>query len=195
MAKCGVSYLVASKLTETDGVATYEKGMEVAALVSVKTAIETNSATLYANNKLKESVKLFKQGKLTLEIDDLVEDIKAKLLGHTVNVHEGGMTANDPSYTEVTSNEADIAPFFGVGFYGNTLRDGIWGFRAIWMFKTQFSEPADDMSTRGDSISLATTTLENTIYKDDDGNWKTEAFFANEEDAKAWLNTKALITT
>lgn len=144
--------------------------------VKADITIEMNDVELYADDGLAESYKGFKKGSITLETSNMTKTDKALLLGKTV---VGNL---------ITSNAADVYPYVGFGFYGAELIDGVISYRAIWLPKVQFSEPADSNSTKGETLSFGTHSLPGTILKDATGNYKKEESFAVETDAIAWLN-------
>ena len=103
------------------------------------------------------------------------------MLGHTVSSPNDGMTAH----------KDDEAPYLGVGFYGDTA-DG--KFAAIWFPKVQFRDPNDQMNTRQKNAQYTSPTIQGAIMYDDNGNWIKTEVFTIENDAIAWLNTKAGIS-
>lgn len=171
MAKIGLKYPV-YKSTEKKGV--------IAKAIQADIAVDVNDVKLYANDAIAESDRSFKNGTLTLGIDDLSDEIQAEFLGHKIS--EDG---------ELVANESDISPYVQVGFYGAKRLNNKNKFRAIWLHKVQFGEPNDTNSTKGETISFSTPSLEGTIMVDDDGNWKSEQTFDTEAEAITYLNGKA----
>ena len=62
-------------------------------------------------------------------------------------------------------------------------------YRAIWLPKVQFGEPADTNATKG--YAFNTPVLEGTIAPDDSGDWKNEQTFTTEAEAKTYLEGKS----
>ena len=171
MAKIGLKYPV-YKSDTTQGV--------IGKAIQADIAITSNDVPLYADDAIAESDKSFQTGTITLGIDDLRDVIQTELLGHAVN---GG--------SEVVANVGDIAPYVGVGFYGTKRVNNVNKFRAIWLTKVQFAEPADTNATRAATVAFSTPVIIGTIMVDDNGDWKKEETFDTEADAIAYLNDKA----
>jgi phi13 family phage major tail protein len=184
MAQVGLKHIVYAKLTENT-TASYGSGKLMGGAIKADIQIDNNTAFLYADNMLKESVTQFKSGKISINSDDLSYDVQADILGHTKG------TVTTPSGTTMTANAADIAPYVGVGFYANTVSKGVTKYRAIWLQKVQFAEPKDTSETTGDKISFQTPTIDGTILCDVAGDWKQEGLFSTEADTITWLNTLA----
>jgi len=143
-------------------------------------AIETNNAELYSDDAVSESDKSFKRGKITLGVDDLSDIVQREFLGHTIE-----------ATGEVTGNENDQCPYVGIGFYGAKVLNRVRKYRAVWFPKVQFSEPNDNNKTKGENVEFSTPTIEGTIMKDSNGDWKKEQTFATEADAISYLNAKS----
>jgi phi13 family phage major tail protein len=172
MAKIGLKYPVWRSTT------TSECGV-IAKAIQADIAISVNDVKLYADDAIAESDKSFQSGTITLGIDDLSDTVQTAFLGHTVN--EG----------EITASGTDQNPYVGIGFYGVKVVGGVRKFRAIWLPKVQFGEPADTNATKGDTVAFATPVLEGTIMLDDDGAWKYEQTFDTEAEAIAYLQAKS----
>lgn len=186
MAKVGLKYPVAAILKD-DG-KTYEKGFVIAKAIKATINANNNDVKLYADDGATESDKSFKDGTISLNVDDLTQKVYADLLGHNY-------TAGDGENEEVVvASSADVSPYCGVGFYGAIRRNNKTLYQAKWLKKTQFSEPNDETDTRGETINFQTPTIEGSVFTLDDGTWKEQAEFATEEKAKEWLNKKAGIT-
>lgn len=170
MAKIGLKYPVYKSAT-TEGV--------IAKAIQADIAITVNDVKLYANDGIAESDKSFQSGTITLGIDDLSDTIQTAFLGHAVN--DG----------EITAKGTDENPYVGIGFYGTKVVGGVKKFRAIWLPKVQFAEPADTNATKGDTVVFNTPVLEGTIMLDDNGDWKKEETFATEAEAIAYLQAKS----
>jgi len=170
MAKIGLRYPVYKSAT-TEGV--------IAKAIQADIAITSNDVKLYADDAVAETDKSFQSGTITLGIDDLSDTIQADLLGHSV------------SSGEITAGRNDVAPYVGVGFYGVKRVSGADKFRAVWLRKVQFAEPADANETRGETTVFSTPVLEGTIMLDDTGNWKDEKTFDTAAEAIVYLQAKS----
>jgi phi13 family phage major tail protein len=179
MAKTGLKHIVGAKLGANAATPTYTDGIIIGKAISANVSVEVNEAILYADDAVAESVKAFKSGKITLNTDDLSYDVQGMLLGHTVT----GDT--------MRANSNDIAPYVGVGFYGAVIRGGATKYRAVWFYKVQFGEFADESKTKGDNIEFTTPTIEGTLMTLPNGDWKDETTIVTEDAALAWLDAKA----
>lgn len=151
----------------------------IAKAMQADLSIEMNDSKAYADDGVCESDKSFKSGTLTLGVDDISETIQNLLLGHAV------------VNSEITANGSDVVPYVGIGFYGSKKVSGVTYYRAIWLPKVQFSEPADANTTKGESIVFGNQVMVGTIMLDASGDWKKEKTFSLEADAIAYLNAKA----
>jgi len=176
MAKIGLRYPV-YKSANSKGV--------IGKAIQADISISTNDVKLYADDVVVESDKSFKSGTITLGIDDLSDEIQTEFLGHKKDEQTG----------EIIANGNDENPYVGIGFYGIKKVNNVIKYRAIWLPKVQFAEPADTNKSKGETVEFNTPTLEGTIMMDDDGNWKYEQTFSTEDEAKAYLENKAGITT
>ena len=174
MAKIGLQYLVykGAGATPTNGT--------LAKAIQADLSIQLNEAKLYADDGVAESDKSFRDGTITLGIDDSNNVVQVELLGHTIDVETG----------EIVANGNDDNPYVGVGFI-SISKVTTQKFRAIWLPKVQFAEPSETNQTKGESTSFSTPTLTGTIMLDDTANWKYENSFATIAEAKTYLNTKA----
>ena len=188
MAKIGLKYPVAAPMKE-DG-KTYEEGFVIAKAIKVSVTANNNDVKLYADDGIAESDKSFKDGTLSLNVDDLTQSAYAKMLGHRFT--EASADGKTPAL--VTASVSDISPFLGIGFYGEVIRDSRPSYLAKWLRKVKFAEPNDETDTKGETVAFQTPTIEGTVFQGDDGVWKEQAEFATEEEAVAWLNQKAGIT-
>ena len=89
MATTGLEYVICAPYIETDGVVTYEPGMVITHAIKADLSINLNDAILYADNKVDESVKEFKDGKITINGSYLEYSAQAMLLGHEITGDAG----------------------------------------------------------------------------------------------------------
>ena len=83
MAKVGLKYLVAAPLNE-DG-KTYGTGFVVARMIKATVNANSNDVKLYADDGVAESDKSFKDGTISLNVDDLTQKVYADMLGHIIH--------------------------------------------------------------------------------------------------------------
>jgi phi13 family phage major tail protein len=182
VAKVGLKHIVGAKLSESAANASYTNGMNIGKAIAANITVEVNNVILYADDSVAENVIEFKSGKVSLNTDDMTFEVQGMLLGHTATA------------TTLKANANDVAPYVGIGFYGSVVRSGVTKYRAIWLYKIKFAEGNDETKTKGESIEFTTPTIEGTLLKMPNGDWKEEALFTKEDEAIAWINEKAGIT-
>lgn len=188
MANIGFKYLVCAPVTEEDDTVTYADGMVMSRAIKADLSVEINEGKLYGDDRIIESIKEFKSGKLTLNGDHLSYKVLELILGHTVE------EIADGNGEKLTARSDDDGAYVGVGFYSTTIRDGKRRYRAIWLHKVKFAIPNESLETKGDSISFKTPSIEGTILPDILSVWKEEGIFESEAAARSWLATLADIS-
>jgi phi13 family phage major tail protein len=182
MKKVGLKHPVYARYSDATGSPVYTNGAVIAKAMSASIAINKNNTILYADDDIDEIDQSFISGTETLGINELPLEVQSVLLGHAI--------VNG----EMTANSNDISPYIGHGFYGKIKRNNVNKWRAIWFKKMQFGEPNDETETQGESVVFQTPSIEGTIMKDINGDWKDEKVFDTEAEAIAWLDGKAGIT-
>ena len=185
MAQIGLKYLICAPVTETNNDVSYSDGLVMSYAIKTDLSIEINDAKLYGDDRIIESIKEFKSGKLTLNGDHLEYEVLALILGHKVEKITPG------NGTKLTAKGDDDGKPVGVGFYSTTVKNGKRRFRAIWLHKVKFGIPNESLETKGDNITFQTPSIEGTISTDILGVWKEEATFETEAAARAWLDDLA----
>ena len=167
MATIGLDKLFVAPITEdSNGNETYGTPVQLAKAISAELSVELNEAILYADDGQAESVKEFKSGTLSLNIDDLGHANAALLLG--AEIDENGV---------LISRGEDNPTYVAVGF---RARKANGKYRYFWLYRVQFAVPGTSLATKGDSITFSTPTIEGTIFqrKKVDGRskhpWKAE---------------------
>lgn len=178
MAKIGLNNFKYSKLTEdAQGLPTYAGAKSLGKAIDCKVAIENYDAELYADDSLAESDKTFKKGTVTITVDEDDDTIFAELLGHTI----------DEETSEMVRKDTDVAPYVGMGRILTKVVNGVYKYKVEFLSKVKFSEPAQEETTKGDSIEFKTPTIEGTITKLADGSWSKTKTFTSKEEAIAYL--------
>jgi phi13 family phage major tail protein len=178
MAKIGLKHFVAGLLDESGDTPEYTDGMIIGKAITANLSLEIAQAILYADDGIAETVKEFKQGTVSMDVDDLIYAAQGMLFGHTV------------TDTTLIANKNDVAPYVGVGFYGKVIRGGVENYRAVILKKCKFGVPNDETKTKGENIEFTTPTIEGTVIPLDDGDWKEEQLFTTEAAAETWLDTE-----
>ena len=167
MATLGLDSLYYATVTEAaDGTETYGTPQKLAKAISAELSVEIAEAILYADDAAAESIKSFKNGKLTLGIDDIGIDKAQHLTGASVD--DNGV---------LVSTSEDLPPYVAVGFRAQKSNGK---YRYFWLYKVQFGVPSVSLQTKGDSISFQTPSIEGTIMRrnkplgNDKHPWKSE---------------------
>lgn len=177
MANIGLTNIWFSKLTETNGVPTYEGATNLGKAVSCSVSITNNDAKLYGDDVIAESDTSFANGTITLGVTDDDDAVFAPLLGHTIT--DG----------EVTKTASDAAPYVGVGRIVTKMVNGVYKYKVEFLYKVKFSEPSRDENTKGESIEFSTPSVEGIIATLDDekGTWNKSKTFTSKSDALTYL--------
>lgn len=167
MATIGLDNLVIADIIEdANGEETYGTPEKLAKAIQANISVELLEAILYADDAASEVVKKFKQGGLSLNVDDLGKAMASRLLGATVDTN--GV---------LISTAEDVAKPVAVGFRALKANGK---YRYFWLYRVVFGIPANNTQTKGDSITFNTPTIEGTIMArnraDSNGKhpWKTE---------------------
>ena len=153
MSTIGLDSLYYATITEDakTGEETYGTPEALSKAIKADMSAEVAEAILYADDSAAEVVKEFKQGKLSLNIQELGSAKAAALLGATVD-----------SKGVLISGAEDVAAPVAVGF---RARKSSGDYVYYWLYRVIFAVPADSLQTKGDSISFATPTIEGTIIR------------------------------
>jgi phi13 family phage major tail protein len=172
MATIGLDKLYYSKITEGEnGDETYASPVSLAKAISAELSVELAEATLYADDKAAEIIKEFKSGTLKLGVDDIGITAAGVLTGAKIDDNNVLISASDDGGDPVA-----------IGFRAKKANGK---YRYFWLYRVKFGIPTTNLTTKGDSITFSTPTIEGTVLRRNklDGNgkypWKAEA---NEDD-------------
>ena len=167
MATIGLDKLYYAKITEDEnGNETYATPVQLAKAMNADLSVEQAEATLYADDGAAEIVKEFKNGTLSLGVDDVGASVASDLTGATIDAN--GV---------VVSTSEDGGDPVAVGFRAKKSNGK---YKYYWLYRVKFGIPATNLATKGDSITFSTPTIEGTILRRNkvDGNgkhpWKAE---------------------
>lgn len=167
MATIGLDKLYYAKITEDEnGNETYATPVQLAKAMNANLSVELAEATLYADDGAAEIVKEFKNGTLSLGVDDVGASVASDLTGATIDAN--GV---------VVSTSEDGGDPVAVGFRAKKSNGK---YKYYWLYRVKFGIPATNLATKGDSITFSTPTIEGTILRRNkvDGNgkhpWKAE---------------------
>lgn len=167
MATIGLDKLYYAKITEDEnGNETYATPVQLAKAMNADLSVELAETTLYADDGAAEIVKEFKNGTLSLGVDDVGASVASDLTGATIDAN--GV---------VVSTSEDGGDPVAVGFRAKKSNGK---YKYYWLYRVKFGIPATNLATKGDSITFSTPTIEGTILRRNkvDGNgkhpWKAE---------------------
>lgn len=152
MATIGLDRLYYAKITEDPkGDETYEIPEPLAKAITAELSVELAEATLYADDGAAEIIKEFKNGTLSLGIDDIGVTIASDLTGATI----------DDNNVLISTSEDGGEPV-AIGFRAKKANGK---YRYFWLYRVKFGIPATNLTTKGDSITFSTPTIEGTVIR------------------------------
>lgn len=167
MATIGLDALHYAEITEDEeGNETYGTPVKLAKAMSAELSVALAEATLYADDGAAEVVKEFKNGTLSLGVDDIGPTAAAALTGVTI----------DKNNVIISTSEDGGKPV-AIGF---RARKSNGKYRYFWLYRVKFGIPSTNLATKGDSITFSTPTIEGTVLRrnkeDERGQhpWKAE---------------------
>lgn len=167
MATIGLDSLYYAKITEdSSGNETYDTPKVLAKAMTAELGVELVEAILYADDGPAEVVKEFKNGTLSLGVDDIGSTTAQDLTGCVVD-----------SNNVVVSRSEDGGNPVAIGFRAKKANGK---YRYFWLYRVIFSVPSTSLATKGDSITFSSPTIEGTVFRrnkpDVEGKhpWKSE---------------------
>ena len=152
MATIGLDKLYYATITDDEnGEEIYGTPTQLAKAISAELSVELAEATLYADDGAAEIVKEFKNGTISLGVDDIGSTTAAALTGVTVDKNN-----------VVVSNSEDGGDPVAVGFRGKKSNGK---YKYYWLYRVKFGIPATNLATKGDSITFSTPTIEGTVLR------------------------------
>ena len=152
MATIGLDKLYYAKITEDDaGDETYGTPVKLAKAMNADLSVELAEATLYADDGASEIVKEFKNGTLSLGVDDIGASVASDLTGATIDANGVVVSASEDGGEPVA-----------VGFRAKKSNGK---YKYYWLYRVKFGIPATNLATKGDSITFSTPTIEGTILR------------------------------
>lgn len=152
MATIGLDRLFYATITEDeDGEETYGNPVMLAKAISAELSIELAEATLWADDGAAEVIKEFKNGKLTLGVDDIGRTQAEILTGATT----------DQSGVLISTSEDDGKPV-AIGFRAKKSNQK---YRYFWLYRVKFGVPSTNLQTKGENITFSTPTIEGLVMR------------------------------
>ena len=190
MARIGMRYPIYVPYT----VATDETGSETETLGTMKSmgkairadaSINTSEATLYADDGLAETVQEFVDGTLTIETDDLEDEVQAELLGNKVDADSG----------DIENTTDDTPTYCRTGYISRRYKNGVSQYKGILYMRVKYNIPNQTDNTKGQTITFSTPSMVGTIGRDAYGKWRRMSkWFKTADEAKSWLTAAAVAT-
>jgi len=152
MATIGLDKLYYATITDDEnGEEIYGTPTQLAKAISAELSVELAEATLYADDGAAEIVKEFKNGTISLGVDDIGSTTAAALTGVMVDKNN-----------VVVSNSEDGGNPVAVGFRAKKSNGK---YKYYWLYRVKFGIPATNLATKGDSITFSTPTIEGTVLR------------------------------
>ena len=152
MATIGLDKLYYATITDDEnGEEIYGTPTQLAKAISAELSVELAEATLYADDGAAEIVKEFKNGTISLGVDDIGSTTATALTGVTVDKNN-----------VMVSNSEDGGDPVAVGFRAKKSNGK---YKYYWLYRVKFGIPATNLATKGDSITFSTPTIEGTVLR------------------------------
>ena len=152
MPSIGFDRLYYATITEdANGDETYGTPLPLGKGMTADIEVEVNEAKLYADDGTVAVVKEFKDGKITLGVDDIGASVASDLTGAQI----------DDNKVLVSQSENGGQPV-AVGFRAK-LSTG--KYRYYWVYRVIFGVPSTKLQTKGENITFSTPTIEGTIMR------------------------------
>lgn len=155
MAFIGMRHVVAAEFnSHTPGSEpTYKStGWDVGKAISGNLTITRNTNPLRADDEIAEDDNGITDMELELGVDDITEDIQAKM-GMLKEVTAGSPQVT--TYYDTTGSSKDI----GLGYMRVRRKHGVTKYQAIWIYKAKFAKNSENAQTKGESIEWQTPTV------------------------------------
>lgn len=137
---------------------TYDTPVKILDAVEASITPNTNTASLYADNKLKDVTQKLSDVEVSFTTADLSTEDYATLIGKTVDAD--GV---------IVDHEDDQMPYFAFGFKAKKSNGQ---HRLVWLYKGQFSIPEESYATESDSPEYQNITVTGRFFANDDGKWR-----------------------
>lgn len=181
MASFGAKYPCFAKIkTESESaLPDYEGFVTIGRLVKADLSLSFASGKLYADDSLAESVDEFISGTISMETDDVADEVAALIYG-AVNDNNGDK--------KVTYSAGDSAPMGGLAYYKALMRNGTKLYKGYYYPRVKATLGGDTAETKGDSITFGTSTTEFTVFECNTGAWRITKEFDTEDGAAEWVD-------
>lgn len=161
--------------TETE---TYGIGKVAGKATEINTTVNAEAVTQYADDGTAEASAPFSGGSVAVGLNDLLDSVEAELCGHTIN--EDGV---------LIANADDEAPYVLYGFIYPALLNNVKKYGVRCYKRLKFAPPGDDLQTKGQTLAFQGVTINGTLMRNKDGDWKNQKLCDTLEQAMGYLNT------
>lgn len=152
MATIGLKDLYYATITEDSaGNETYGTPAVLAKAISANIEVNTDTATLYADDGADVVIREFTSGTITLSTNVLSAANLAALLGATVDTKG------------VLMQRAEDTPVpVAIGFKAKTAKGN---YKYFWLYRVVFGAPGHDLNTKGETIEFSAPEIEGTFVR------------------------------
>ncbi len=184
MARIGVRWPVYNTYTVTqnaDGTETESDGVGkvFGKAIAEDISITAESVIQYANDGEAEVSAPFTGGTIKSELNDITDTAEAEACGHTIT--EDG---------ELIANSDNEAPYMRRGFVVPILVDNVKKYMGRVYPRVKYAPPSENFATKGKTLAFTGVTMQGTIMRNANGDWKWQKIFATEAEALAYVHTK-----
>ena len=160
MATIGLNNLYMAPITGVDTPEeAYGTPEQLAKAISVKLSINTETATLYADDAAAEVETSFVDGDIEIDADNLTPEMEAKLLGQKQDTDK-----------VLYDDESDIASYVALGFQAKMPKGN---YKYTWLYRVKFARVEEEYNTKGEKIEFSTPKLVGKIVPRPDGKWRS----------------------
>ena len=152
--------------------------VRIGRLVKADLSVTLASGELFADDVLAESVAEFASGSISMETDDMKDEIAAVVYGATAKDHV------------VHYAVGDDPPKGGLGYLKKLMRNKQVLYKAYFYPLVKAALGSDTAQTRGSSITFGTTSTTFTVYACETGGWRDTYEAETEAAALAWLKAQ-----
>lgn len=177
-----VTVTTSSAGVETETVETTVKSLGKG--INMNTSINTADAELYADDGLAEYDTEFIDGDMTLETDDLDDEVEKDLLGNSVGT-DG----------DTLAKSTDVASYVRIGGVVGRVKSGVKQYRAVIYMRVKFGIPADNYATKGQTVSYGTASLTGKVTKNQRDEWRYKSKWVDMPDEATELLTSKIVAT
>ena len=159
---------------------TYDDPFAFGKAIGLQVTPNYAEGSLNADDEQSEYDKEFNYAETTLNTNTIPLIAHNIMFGHVI----------DEESRSVRYNKDDQANYVGMGWVSVEKVNGKRSFIGNFLYKAKYSEPAEDYSTKGDSIEYKTPSISGRAVTDDDGDWKDTRAFDTVAEALNWIYEK-----